>query len=461
MTALTARRPGPRAPAALSFPFALAGVLALTVLSAAGALVLSRNPPPWSLVIVGVIGLAIVATLAIARYEAAVALGVALLSVVRVEPAPPDIVFAVVMAVAFVTGRFHVDRAPLSILALLGMFLLLNIGSTVDAVDPARAALYLSITTYLVVLSVWFTGYLNSVKRARGVVVAYLFGAVVTSGLASLSLFFSFPGSTLFNVENDRAKGLFEDPNVYGPALIPITLILIEELLAPRLLRMRWLTKVVLILVLVIGLLLSYSRGAWINFAAAMVVMLAVMAVRRGGGKRAVTLIVLMAVTGVAVGGVLYATGSLDFLQERAKLQTYDSERFAAQRQGIEFGETHFLGIGPGQFEVLAPVPSHNLYIRTLSEQGFLALAVVLALILTTLVLALRNAVLGRDSYGIGSAALLGTWVGICIESFVIDSNHWRHLWIVAALIWVGTRRPSARPGRFALESPNQPITSR
>ncbi len=63
----------------------------------------------------------------------------------------------------------------------------------------------------------------------------------------------------------------------------------------------------------------------------------------------------------------------------------------------------------------------------------------VLALVLTTLVLALRNAVLGRDSYGIGSAALLGAWVGILVESFVIDSNHWRHLWLVAALIWVGT----------------------
>jgi O-antigen ligase len=435
---------------------ALAGALALTVVSAAGAVVLARNPPPWGLLIVGIVGLAIVLALAIARYETAVALGIALLAVVRFEPAPPDAIFGVVMAVALVTGRFHVDRAPLSILGLLGAFLLINLASAVEAVDPARAALYLSITTYLAVLAVWFTGYLDSVRRARGVVLAYLTGAVITSALSSLSLFIAFPGSTLLSVEGERAKGLFEDPNVYGPFLIPITLIMIEELLAPRLLRMRWLTKATLLLVLVIGLLLSYSRGAWINFALAVMVMLGVMAVRRGGGRRAMTLIVVIALSGIAVGGVLAATGSLGFLQERAKLQSYDSERFAAQRQGVRFGEEYPLGIGPGQFEVRAPVPSHNLYVRVLSEQGFLGLVITLALILATLVFALRNAVLGRDTYGIGSAALLGAWVGILVESVVIDSNHWRHLWLVAALIWVGTRRPSARPGTFALEMPNR-----
>jgi O-antigen ligase len=435
----------PRLPAAPGVPLGpLAGALGLTIVSAAGALVLAQHPPPWLLVVAGVLGLSVVLTLAIARYEAAVALGILLLGVVRVEPAPPDAIFGIVMAVALVTGRFYADRAPLSILTLCGAFLVLNVASAVEAVDPARAVLYLSITTYLIVFGIWFTGYLDSVRRARGVVVAYLAGAVASATLSSLSLFVTFPGSTLLNVEGQRAKGLFEDPNVYGPFLIPIALILFEELLTPRLLRARRLTKAVLLLILVVGLLLSYSRGAWVNFTVAVLVMLAVLALRRGGGRRAMAMIVVLAISAVTVGGVLYATGSLDFLQERAQLQSYDTERFRAQRQGIEFGETYPLGIGPGQFEVRAPVPSHNLYVRALSEQGFLGLIVALALMGATLVFALRNAVLGRDSFGIGSAALLGAWVGICVESFVIDTNHWRHLFLVAALIWVGTRRPPA-----------------
>jgi O-antigen ligase len=328
-------------------------------------------------------------------------------------------------------------------LVLSGVYILLNVASAVEAVDPARAALYLGITLYLAVFAIWFTGYLDSVRRARGVVVAYLAGAVFSAALSSLALFAPVPGAELLTVEGQRAKALFEDPNVYGPYLIPIALILIEEVLTPRLLRMRTTTKLVLLLVLLMGLFLSYSRGAWVNFVVAVATMLGVLIMRRGGAKRAVGLLVVLVLAGVAIGAVLAVSGSLGFLEERARVQAYDSERFAAQRRGIQFGDEHVLGIGPGQFEVLAPVPSHNLYVRALSEQGYLGLFTILAFVLATLVLALRNAVRGRDTYGIGSAALLGAWVGIVIESFVIDSNHWRHLFLVAALIWVGSSRRS------------------
>jgi hypothetical protein len=27
-------------------------------------------------------------------------------------------------------------------------------------------------------------------------------------------------------------------------------------------------------------------------------------------------------------------------------------------------------------------------------------------------------------------------------NSFVVDTLHWRHLWFVAALVWVGAMRP-------------------
>ena len=52
----------------------------------------------------------------------------------------------------------------------------------------------------------------------------------------------------------------------------------------------------------------------------------------------------------------------------------------------------------------------------------------------------LRNAALGRDTYGIGSGPLLAAWCGALANSFVIDSLHWRALWLIAGLIWAGTR---------------------
>ena len=136
------------------------------------------------------------------------------------------------------------------------------------------------------------------------------------------------------------------------------------------------------------------------------------------------------------------STGSVGFLEDRARFQSYDIERFGAQRTGIELAERYPVGIGPGQFEVVVPISTHSTYVRALAEQGVLGMIVIIALFLATFLFAARNAVLGRDSYGIGSAALLAAWVGLMINSFVVDTLHWRHLWFVAALIWVGAMRP-------------------
>ncbi|HYI36871.1 MAG TPA: O-antigen ligase family protein [Thermoleophilaceae bacterium] len=419
----------------------LALALGLAVGSVMFAAVLQRYPPPW-IAVVGSVGLVAMLMVAIARYEAAVAIGLLLLGVVAVEPAPPDGVFAIVIAVALVTGRFRIDRAPISVVALSMFYMLLNIASTVDAVSASRAALFAAVTLYLVIFALWLTGWLDSEHKARLVVRWYLVGAVIASLATTLAILTHFPGSDpLLTSDLLRGKGLFKDPNVFGPFLVPIALILIEELLNPRLLRLRPSLKAVALLILMAGMFFSYSRGALLNFGAAVMVMLLVLAVRRGGGRRAAMLLTVIVLGGAGIVGVAATTGQLTFFQERAKTQGYDRDRFAAQRQGIEYGETHLVGIGPGQFELLQVTPSHNLYVRALSEQGFLGFFTIVALVIATLILAVRNALLGRDTYGIGSAALLAAWAGIAVESFFIDTLHWRHLWLVAALVWIGSKR--------------------
>jgi O-antigen ligase len=231
---------------------------------------------------------------------------------------------------------------------------------------------------------------------------------------------------------------------VLGPFLVPAALIVLEELLRPRLLRAPRTVKTAMFLILVLGVLFAYSRAAWLNLLAATLTMLVVLALRRGGSRKAMAVLVTLLVAGAAVLGTVAVTGSMGFLEERAQLQSYDVDRFGAQRTGLELGEQHPIGVGPGQFELFAPISSHNTFVRSLAEQGVLGLFTILALVITTLIFAARNAVLGRDTYGIGSAALLGAWVGVIVNSLFIDSLHWRHLWFVAALIWVGTRRPAA-----------------
>ena len=352
---------------------AVPAAVVLTIGSAVFAVALQRYPPTWLVALGRLAGAARTPLLALSRYEMAVALGVLLLGVVKFEPAPPDAVFGVVIGVAAVTGRFQLTRCPLMMVVISSLFLILNILSTIEAVNPVVAARYFAITLYLVVLALFLTSFVNSEHRARLVVWAYLVSALLSAVLGSVSLMTGAFADLL--TLNERAAGLFQDPNVYGPFLCPIILILIAELIRPTLLRIPRKFMAVALAVLLVGLLFSYSRGDWINLAAGILIMFAVTTMRRGGGRQAAALTTALVLAAIVVLGVVSVTGSLDFLQERAQRQGYDSERFAAQRQGIEYGETDPVGIGPGEFEVLQFVVSHNTYVRTLSEQGFLGLS--------------------------------------------------------------------------------------
>jgi O-antigen ligase len=423
------------------------GAAALVLLFLAVGVVLGRSPLPVPIVLAFGVGLLGTLALALSRYDAAVALGVLLLAVVRIEPAPSDLVFAVVIALALVTGRLFLERVPLSVSVLVGGFLALNLLAATVATDGARAVAYFAITLYLGVFALWFCAYVCSVRRARLILLAYLAGAALSAAVACLALVAPFPGAAAF-VDGPRAQGLFKDPNVFGPFLVPAVLILMEETVTPRLLRFRLSTKLLLLSVLTVGVVFSFSRAAWLNLAVGMLVLFVVLALRRGGGRRAMTMLVVSLVAGAALFGVVAATSSASFLTERAGLQDYDVQRFGTQASGLEIAATHPLGIGPGQFEAVSSLSAHSTYVRALAEEGVLGALLVFTLMLLTLGFAARNVALGVDTYGIGSAALLAAWCGLLVNSSFVDTLHWRHLWLVAALIWAGTALRAGYPGR-------------
>jgi O-antigen ligase len=434
---------GPRVDAGGAVP-AAGGFALLAAIGGALGLALYAQPLSLPLVLVGGIGLVGMLALSLVRYDVAVALGVALLAVVRVEPAPVDAAFAVIIMVAAVTGRMRLDRVPLSMAALAGAFITLNVVSMMDAVDSTRAVKFISITVYLLAFGLWTCVYVDRESRARRILRVYVGVAVASALFATLALRVHFPGSQfLVTDDGERGMGLFKDPNVYGPFLVPAALMLLEEALRPKLLGPGRMLKRIGFLILVIGIVFSYSRAAALNLGVGVLVMLVVLTLRRGAGRRAFALFAIVLAVVTAVSWAVIATGSLQFLQERARFQTYDTQRFGAQRTGIELAQEHPLGIGPGQFEVLSPVSAHSTYIRALAEEGILGAVVLFALMFGVLLLAVRNAVAGRSTYGIGSTALLASWCGALANSVFVDTLHWRHLWLIAGLIWAAAMAPA------------------
>jgi O-Antigen ligase len=406
------------------------------------SLILVRHPPPPLFVVAVGVGLLGTLALALARYDAAVAIGFLLLAIVRVEPAPTDVILGAVIAVAFVTGRFALERTPPAAVVLIGIFLVINLLASVEVVDAARAAAFLSTTVYLCIFALWLASYVDSWRRARLLVRTYISAALASTLLVLCALLLPIPGQEIF-ITGGRGLALFKDPNVFGPFLVPAALILLEELLTPRLLRSRALVKIAMFVLLSLGVLFSYSRAAWLNLGIGVAVVLVVLGLRRGGAARALKLLVVLLLATMALAAVVAATDSAEFLQERARFQAYDVGRFSAQRLGLAAAEQYPLGIGPGQFENFVSISAHSTYVRTVAEEGFLGFVTLVLLLLFTLHWAAQNAVRGRNPYGVGSAALLGAWAGLLANSFFIDTIHWRHLWLLAGLIWAG--RSTAR----------------
>ena len=243
------------------------GLAALVGCGVALAFSAAARPSTSLAAAAGVAGLAALC-LALARYEAAAALGMLMLGVVFVKPAPPDALLMTVIAVAIATGRFTLRRVPAPVLLLLAAFLLLNLISTVFANEPHRAATYLLITTYLCLLGIWVSGFVDSPSRARVIIAPLIAGAVITAAIGVAVLFVHFPGSSTLDFSDGfRARGFFKDPNVFGPFCAFAALFVVSELLEPRLLRANRPLKLFCLVVLVLGTLFAYSRAAWLNAA--------------------------------------------------------------------------------------------------------------------------------------------------------------------------------------------------
>jgi hypothetical protein len=387
---------------------------------------------------------------AFARPRTTFAVAFALLAVVRVEPAPTDALFMLLILAGVLGGVRLRPRVPVPIAVLLAAFVAVTLFSLSASVSLSTGLRFEAITVYLAILAVWLTHALQDRDLVQLGVKAYIWCAVASSIVAVAALELHFPGGTVFLYADQRAMGLYKDPNVFAPFLIPPMAILLEEIGRPRLLGWSTRRNVALLLILMGGLVFAYSRAAWLNFAIVSVIVLGVYALRRNGGRPFVRMAAVLVGAGVAALLALVVTGQLSIFESRSKLQGYDNTRFANQALAISKSTARGFGHGPGQAPLELVQSSHSVYVETLFESGVIGIALLLALFAATLVCAIGMCLRDGDVHGVGSAALLGVWAGHLLNSGVIDTLHWRHAWIVAAMIWLGSCMRMKSPVRAA-----------
>ena len=394
-------------------------------------------PVAATVAVAGAVGLALIVALVLAAPAAMFAAAFALLAIVIVEPAPVDVVF-VTLIILTLAARVVDPRIPAAIAMLLAVFVALTMLSVVNAVDTGVALRFELITIYLVVLAVWLCWAFREARATRIAMTSYTLAAAVTAGVSAVARFAPFPGGDILLFDAFRAQGLFQDPNVFAAFLVPPAAMVLEDIARPRLFPWGRRVSGALFMVLAAGAIVAFSRAGWLNMFLACATVILVTAFRRGGFRRASRVGGVILLTSLAGGALLLSTGSLAFLEQRTQLEEYDQSRFSAQSSAFAEMTDRIVGHGPGQVELGLEISTHSIYGRSAYEQGLLGLFLVCALLVATLALAWGLARRDEDVHGVGSAALLGSWLGLIASGFFIDTLHWRHLWVVAALIWVG-----------------------
>ncbi len=147
---------------------------------------------------------------------------------------------------------------------------------------------------------------------------------------------------------------------------------------------------------------------------------------------------------GVFVVGLFAAAQSVPQIAEvmgtRATLeQPYDvgpNGRFGGQIKALDLILTHPLGIGALEFaRVYHDEDAHEVYLSMFLNAGWIGGTLYLAVVLLTLGLGFRQVVYERGGNG-HSAVLVAAFIGMAFEGVVIDTDHWRHFYLLMAMIW-------------------------
>jgi O-antigen ligase len=372
--------------------------------------------------------------------------GMILLSIGRIQPVTPaDGALGICMLLTVVGPLRFRPSMPAGPALALSLFTLGTVLSLTEARDTANALSFEVHTLFFVLLAVWLTSALRMPGWTRAAMRWYIAGAVATAALGVLAWVVHYPGSDLFVYANGkRIQGLYADPNAFGPYLVPAAVICLEDLMRPRLLRWRPSLVLCSFIALALAIVLSFSRAATANLGLACLVTVLVYALRSGRRKALVRGIAILAACFVCAAGALVQTGAISILQQRAQAQNYDSERFATQSLALDRGSTRLLGYGPGAVQTELSLNTHSTFVWSLFENGILGFSALLLLVFSTAAAAWRSARLDFAREGLGSAALLACWLGLSFNGLVVDTYHYRILWLLAALVWVVASVPTS-----------------
>lgn len=366
--------------------------------------------------------------------------------ILNVSLADVVLLWAVIMLVfrfARRTEPIRVHRQALGflvllVLVLLGSLLVSAVQGTLSSglVGAVAIAKLVLVGGYLL----WFAGSRPDAARVRRLLFCWLSTAVGVVAAGSL-------GIGLYSVDIDlglsyffRLTGPFEDPNAAGTYLLLSIGIGFAYWLAYR---RPW--ALLPVVILVVGIVLTGSRGLLIALAGA-VVLAPLLTFTRPSARRLLGQLLMLSPALLVVGVIalpLAPPGFFDSLIARLSGgggALTDDPRFVYWDHAIQLWNTYpITGIGIGQFpRSIQPVAGedvsnvvHNTFLGFLTETGIIGFAVAVGGWLALAWVARRIRIEGVD---VGAAWAFSV-VGVTICTFSLNLENFRPLWAMAGLI--------------------------
>jgi hypothetical protein len=355
-------------------------------------------------------------------------------------------------------------RLRLVFMPLLLLITVLNIGYSIGAVpliDNSLVFNWIATSWYMAVTVIFLAMVIAEDTAARLDMLrrGLMVGAMIAS-LAAIGGYFNLiPGGHDLLTLYDRARGTFKDPNVLGAFLILPALLALQAVVTATFLKAS--RNAIAFGIISLAILLAFSRAAWGGLILTSAFMLGLMVLTsrtRGERSRIVIITVIAVLIAVLLLAVLLSFDSIsDMFSQRASFdQSYDEGRFGRFGRHI-LGAAMALdlpfGIGPLQFHRYFPEDTHNSYLNAFMSGGWLSGICYPALVFTTVILGFRH-VFVRVPWQRAYLAIFSAFLGIVGEGFIIDTDHWRHFWMMLGAMW--GMFAAAQPYRADLRTPPQ-----
>jgi O-antigen ligase len=360
------------------------------------------------------------------------------------EPAPVDVAMLLLIIVLPSIGLVRFTQPLIVVLSLWLVVAAMTLFATMNAIDLPKALPHAAVTMFLIVSMFVMSGFVMArpERHTRLIFHAYIYAAVFAALTGLIGYFNVVPGAFDLFTKYGRATGTFKDPNVYGPFLVPPLVFVLHRLLEGARRTAPWL--ILSAGLLGFAVLLSFSRGAWVNLAISIALFGGLAFLTAANDLKRVKLLAAALIGGVVVCVLLLIALQFDeigrLFEARAALtQSYDEGpegRFGGQQKAMGLIVANPFGIGPQQF---APnfhfEEPHNVYLAMFLNAGWLGGGLFAVLILMTTLIGFVHAFRRTATQPLFIIAY-ACFVANAVEGFLIDLDHWRHVFLLMAMIW-------------------------